>query len=144
MPANTSPVFPLDAVTTWGTVTTANTAKDGTGTVVTVATGGTNGTRLDQIMVRPLGTNIAAVLRFFVNNGLTNATPANNSLAHEVTCAATTLSEVAALAGIDVTVTKGSDVLVPIPYLPPGYKLNVTIGTTVAAGFAVTVHGGSY
>lgn len=145
MPANTTPIFPLTQKVSWGTLTTANTAKDGTGTVVTVFTAGANGSRLDQVKVRALGTNVATVLRFFVNNGSANTTAANNSLIHEITIPATTLSEVAALADTDVTISKNTtETSVPIPYLPAGYKLNVTIGTAVAAGLQVTVHGADY
>lgn len=145
MAANTTPIFPLTQKISWGTVTTANTAKDGTGTVVTVFTAGTNGARIDQIKVRALGTNTATALRIFINNGSTNATPANNTLIHETTIAATTLSEVAALADNDITITKNTtETAVPIPYLPAGYKLNITIGTTVAAGLQVTVIGADY
>jgi hypothetical protein len=146
MTANVQPIFPLTPKVSWGTVTTANTAKDGTGTVVTVFTAGVNGARIDQIKVRALGTNVATVMRFFVNNGSVNTTAANNSLAHEVTIAATTLSETSALADNDITINKdgGARTEVPIPYLPAGYKLNVTIGTTVAAGLAVTVWGADY
>lgn len=144
MPANTQPIFPVVPKVSWGKVTTANTAKDGTGTVVTVFTAGANGARIDQIKVRALGTNVATVLRFFINNGLTNATASNNSLVHETTIAATTLSEVAALTDNDITIAKGADIVPPIQYLPPGYTLMVTIGTTVAAGLQVTVSGGDY
>jgi hypothetical protein len=64
---------------------------------------------------------------------------------HEVTIPATTLSEVAALADIDVTIAKNTtETAVPIPYLPAGFKLNVAIGTAVAAGVQVTVHGADY
>lgn len=145
MSANLDPIFPKTPNVSWGTVTTANTAKDGTGTMVTVFTAGANGSKIDQIKIRALGTNVATVLRFFINNGQTNATAANNSLVHEVTIAATTLSEVAALADNDITITKNTtETVVPIPYLPAGYKINVAIGTTVAAGLQVTVHGGDF
>lgn len=144
MAANLQPIFPLTPKVSWGTVATANTAKDGTGTVVTAFTAGVNGSKIDQIKVRALGTNIATVLRIFVNNGSANTTAVNNALIHEVTISATTLSEVAALTDTDVTITKGSDVVVPIPYLPAGYKINVAIGTTIAAGLQVTVHGADY
>jgi len=146
MSANTQPIFPLTPIVSWNTsaITTANTAKDGTGTVVTLATGGLNGTRIDQIKVRPLGTNVATVMRFFINNGLANTTAANNALVYEITCPSTTLSEVAALADIDVLVYKGSEVYPPIQVLPTGYKLNVTIGTTVASGFSIVVSGGDF
>jgi len=144
MAANTIPIFPLTPKVSWGTVATANTAKDGTGTQVTVFTAGAEGSRIDQIKARALGTNTATVLRFFINNGSDNETPANNTLIHEITVAGTTLSEIAALADNDVTVTKGVDVVSPIQYLPAGYKINVAIGTTIAAGLHVTVHGADY
>lgn len=145
MPANTIPIFPLTPKVSWATLTAANTAKDGTGTVATVFTAGANGSRIDQIKVRTLGTNVATVLRFFVNNGSANTTATNNSLIHEVTIAATTVSEVAALSDIDITIIKNSvETVVPIPYLPAGYKINCTIGTAVAAGIQITVHGSDY
>ena len=144
MPANIQPIFPIAPKVSWGTVNTANTAKDGTGTVVTVFTAGANGSKIDQIKVRALGTNVATVMRFFINNGSPNTTAANNALTHEVTIPATTLSETAALSDNDITIAKGSDIAVPIPYLPAGYKVNVTLGTAVAAGLHVTVYGSDY
>lgn len=127
----------------WGSVATANTSKDGTGTVVTIFTADvSNGGRVDRVRFRALGTNVATVARVFINNGLTNSTAANNSLLAEATLAATTLSEVVALASVELS-SNTSDVAFPI-ILPPGYKLNVTIGTTVAAGYQVTAIGGKY
>lgn len=135
MPANTSPIFPLTPNVSWATVTTANTAKDGTGTVATVFTAGSNGGRVDYLKVRALGTNVATVIRVFVNNGSTNATAANNTLIIDQTIAATTNSETAQLV----------DNLIQLDLsLPAGYKINVTIGTTVAAGLQVTGVGGDY
>lgn len=145
MPANTTPIFPLTQKVSWGTISAANTAKDGTGTATTLFTAGTNGARIDQIKVRALGTNVATVLRLFVNNGSANTTAANNSLIHEITIPASTLSEVAAQTDVDVTITKNTtETAVPIPYLPAGYKINATIGTAVAAGIQITVHGADY
>lgn len=130
-----TPIFPQTPKISWGNIATANTAKDGTGTVVTVFTAGANGSRLDTIKVRALGTNVATVLRIFINNGSTNATAGNNTLYHEVTIAATTLSEVAALADTEIAL----DLALPI-----GYKINITIGTTVAAGLQVAAVAGDY
>lgn len=145
MTANTQPIFPLTPKVSWATLTTANTAKDGTGTVATVFTAGADGSRIDQIKVRALGTNVATVMRFFVNNGSTNATAANNSLIHEATIASTTLSETAALVDNNITITVNTtETVPPIPYLPANHRILVTIGTTVAAGLAVTVHGADY
>ncbi len=139
------PIFPVKQNVSWGNISAANTAVDGTGTVVTTFTAGANGSKIDQIKIRSLGTNVATVLRLFVNNGSTNATAANNTLIHEVTIPATTVSQTAALADNDVTITKDTTSTVcPIPYLPPGYKINVTVGTAVAAGLQITVHGADY
>jgi len=124
---------------TAGPLKTANTAKDGTGTVLTIFTAdATNGGRVDRISARSAGSNVASVLRVFVNNGSANSTIANNTLITEITLAATTLSEVAQLADYTISGT-------PFPLvLPPGYKLMVTLGTTVAAGWRVTAYGGKY
>lgn len=138
MPANTQPIFSSLGDIEWGAtaLTTQNTAKDGTGTVLTVFTAdATNGGFVQRIRFRAAGTNIATVARVFINNGSANTTPANNILYDEITLAATTLSEVAALAVYEL----------PLNFaLPPGYKLNVTLGTTVAAGYYVSVIGGKY
>jgi len=144
MPANTTPIYPLTPKVSWGALTAANTAKDGTGTVATLFTAGANGARIDQIKARALGTNVATVLRLFINNGSANSTAANNSLIHEATIAATTLSEVAALADNDITITKGANVVPPIQFLPAGYKIMAAIGTAVVAGLQITVSGADY
>ena len=138
MPANTQPIFSSLGDIQWGAtaITTANTAKDGTGTVLDVFTAdATNGGFVQRIRFRSAGTNIATVARVFINNGSTNSTPANNILYDEITLAATTLSEVGALAVFEL----------PLNFaLPPNYKLIVTLGTTVAAGYYVSVIGGRY
>lgn len=145
MPANTLPIFPLTPKVSWGKVETANTNYDGTGTVVTVFTAGAEGSRIDQIKVRALGTNVATVLRLFINNGSTNATATNNTLIHETTIAATTAIQTAQLVDNLITVTVNTtETVPPIPYLPAGYKINASVGTGVAAGLQVTVHGADY
>jgi len=135
MPANTNPIYTLTPQTSFGTVATANTAKDGTGTVVTVFTAGANGSYLNSIIFRAKGSNVATVARVFLNNGSDATTATNNSLIAEMTLPATTLSETAQLAHQELFINKP---------LPAGYKINITIGTTVAAGYAVTGFGGNY
>lgn len=132
---NTKPIYSAQPVIGFGVVATANTAKDGTGTVVTVFTAGSAGGRIERIKVRAKGTNVATVLRVFINNGSDPTTATNNTLFTEATIAATTLSEVAALADNEIVMNLA---------LPAGYKINVTIGTTVSAGLHVTGIGGSY
>jgi len=114
----------------------ANTALDGTGTVATVFTAdATNGSKIENVSLYHLGTNVATVVRFFVNNGSTNATTTNNALVYEVTMAANTLSQTAA----SVPMAWAANL-----YLKPGYKLNVTIGTAIAAGIMIFAQGGDY
>ena len=146
MAANKQPIYTLTPDIQWGAadgnggaagpLKTANTAKDGTGTVLTIFTAdATNGGFISRIIARPAGTNTASVLRVFINNGSTNATIANNVMIAELTLTATTLSEVAALPPYEI----------PLGFaLPAGYKLNVTIGTTIAAGIFVSAIGGKY
>lgn len=137
MPANTNPIFTLTPDVAWGTtaITTANTAKDGTGTVLTVFTAGANGSYVQRVRFRPSGTSVQTVARLFINNGSTNATAANNILFDEITLSAITVSETAAQPSFEI----------PLNFaLPAGYKLNITIGTTVAAGFYVSAIGGDY
>lgn len=136
MAAGVQPIFvdtPRTAYITTGV--NANTAFDGTGTVATVFTAGADGSKIEDVYLNHMGTNIATVVRFFVNNGSTNATAANNALVHEETMAANTASQVEA----SVPVLWRANLV-----LPAGYKLNVTIGTAIASGIMVTVFGGDY
>ena len=55
-----------------GSVSTANTARNGTGTIATIFTGGTNGSRIDDITVIATGTVTAGVVRLFLNDGTTS------------------------------------------------------------------------
>ena len=55
-----------------GQVSTANTARDGTGTLATILTAGSNGTRIDDIKIQATGTTTAGVVRLFLHDG-TNA-----------------------------------------------------------------------
>jgi hypothetical protein len=138
MAANNNPIFTRNADLQWWTAaqTAANTAKDGTGTVATVFTAdATEGGFVHKLVARAAGTNVATVLRVFINNGATNATPANNILFAEMTLPATTLSEVAAQASYELALNIA---------LPAGYKINCTIGTAVAAGYYLSVAGGKY
>lgn len=145
MAANTAPIFTAVPDVQWGAadgnggtagpLKTANTAVDGTGTVLTVFTAAGNGSYVSKLRVRAAGTNVATVLRVFINNGSTNATIANNTFWDELSLPATTANAAGALPTFEI----------PLGFaLPNGYKINVTIGTTVAAGVCVTVVGGDY
>lgn len=135
---NTSQIFSRVADIQWvASGLGANTAMDGTGTVATVFTAdATNGGRVERVNIIHLGTNIASLLRFFVNNGSTTATAANNSLIEEMAMAANTVSQTA----ISVPAA-----LLRVPIvLPPGYRLTVAVATAVAAGYQIAAFGGKY
>ena len=136
MSANTTPIFtltPRNAYITTGT--SANTNLDGTGTVATVVTAGTNGSYINRVRITHLGTNVATVVRLFVNNGSTNTTASNNALVYEVAIPANTLSQTAASTAYDIPLDLR---------LAASYKINATIGTACAAGLMVAIELGDY
>lgn len=135
MAANTAPIYSKVPKVGFGSVATANTAKDGTGTQVTVFTAGTEGSYVGSVVFRAKGTNVATVARVFLNNGSDATTATNNTLIAEMTLPATTLSETTQLAHQELVLNRT---------IPAGYKINITIGTTVSAGYAVTCFGGDY
>jgi hypothetical protein len=51
-------------------IATANTARDGTGTLGTLAVGA-NGSRIDELVVAATGTTTAGMIRFFIYDGST-------------------------------------------------------------------------
>lgn len=67
-------------------ISTANTARDGTGTLGTLKTAGANGSRVDQLSICAISTTTAGMLRFFMSDGT------NIRLLKEVPVAATTPS----------------------------------------------------
>lgn len=139
MAANTSPIFTLLPDIQWViNATGGNTTKDLTsGTIYPVFTAGTNGSYVQRIRFRPLGTNLAATVgRVWINNGGTTATAANNVLWDEISLPTTTVTEVAAQSTYEL----------PLNFaLPPSYRIYITLGTAPnAAGWDATIIGGDY
>ena len=138
MAGNTAPIYSKVADWQWiGAITTANTSKDLTaGTSYLVFTSdATNGGYVKKLRIRHIGTNVATVMRVFINNGSATATATNNILFDEIGIALNTVSETSASSIYELPINEA---------LPPGYKIYVTIGTAVAAGLAVTAVGGKY
>lgn len=52
-----------------GQISVANTNRNGTGTLVTIFTGATNGSRVDDIYIVATGTTTAGVVRLFISDG---------------------------------------------------------------------------
>ncbi len=136
MAANTSPIYTLVGKIGWANLAAANTAKDGTGTVGTIFTAdATNGSYVEKLIFRGQAAVAATVIRVFLNNGSTNATAGNNSLIGEYTWGATSSSETVAQASVEVPMRMA---------LPPGYKINFTIGAYSTGSMQGTAIGGDY
>lgn len=138
MAANTTPIYSKVGDWQWiGAITTANTTKDlSSGTSYLAFTAdATNGGYVKKLRIRHLGTNVATVMRVFINNGLTTTTATNNILFDEIGIASNTVSETSASTVYELPINEA---------LAPGYKIYVTIGTAVAAGLAVTTVAGKY
>ena len=138
MPANTIPIFSRLGDVQWGAanLNSANTAKDGTGTVTTIFTAdSSNGGYVEKVMFSSAGTNVATVGRIFINNGSSNTVAANNILFAEITLSATTVSEVSAQPPYIIPMNVA---------LPAGFKVNCTLGTTISAGYFISAVGGKY
>ncbi len=71
MAANTTPIMLLTPVIWKVTVSTANTNRDGTGTIATVGSAGANGTRIDEIVAKATGDPADSVLTLFLYDGST-------------------------------------------------------------------------
>ena len=138
MAANTSPIFTLTPAIHWSdAMTTANTTKDLTsGTIYLVFTAGANGSYVQRIRFRTLGTNLAAtVARIWINTGGATGTGTNNTLWDEITVAANTLVQNAASINYEL----------PLGFaLPAGYRIYCTFGTSTTGGIIATVIGGDY
>jgi hypothetical protein len=143
MPANTTPIFTLspklskDGTTGMNALITAA-AADYTGVSANntlVFTAGANGSYLRRLRLKAGGTNVAAVMRVYVNNGAVNTTATNNSFIGEISLPATTASAVAATVDIDC----------PLEFaIPAGWRIYIGLGAAVAAGWVGTVIGGDY
>lgn len=75
------------------TLSAANTARDGTGTMVNLITAAANGTRIDKIVIAATATTTASNVTFFMSSATTATnTAANTHLLQEVPVTAVTPS----------------------------------------------------
>jgi hypothetical protein len=129
MAANTTPIFTITPKVGMVQVSVANTNRDGTGTLGTVITGATNGTRINRIDIVAIVTTTAGMVRLFISDGT------NHRLWKEVPVTAITPS---------ATVAAFSGSVVPTEplILPSGYSLRAS--THNAETFNVIAHAGDY
>jgi hypothetical protein len=115
--------------------TTANTNRDGTGTLAIVFTAGSNGSRIDKIESVATGSTTAGMLRYFIHDG-TNARMEHEKPVQAVTPSGTVPS------WKSVMQQNGEDPqLFPI-LLPAGFSLRVS--THNAETFNIIATGGDF
>lgn len=129
MPANTSPLFTLTPHVAHCTVQVANTNRDGTGALVNLLTGATNGTLIEYIRISAVGTVTNGAVRIYINSGTAAF------LWKEVMVTATTPSTTQEVFSAEYVPTK------PL-VLPNGYILEVS--THNAETFNVFAHAGDF
>jgi hypothetical protein len=115
-------------------ISTANTARDGTGTIGTVFTAGSNGSRIDMIDVQATATTTAGMIRLFVHNGTTAF------LMAELPVLAVTPSATNPAYGQQLNTNTMTQFL-PI-MLPTGYSLRAS--TNNAESFNIIAVGGDF
>lgn len=145
MAANTSPIYSIVGVTdsvaanNAGLVVgpTATTAQDGSGTMFKAFTAGTNGSYVQKMRFRTVGSPAATVCRVFISSSTTTSTTAT-WLYDEITLPASTLSQTAASSVFELPINFALD---------PSYLLYVTFGTSTGAsgtGYSVVTIAGDY
>lgn len=115
-------------------ISTANTNRDGTGTIATAFTAGTFGSRIDTVRITATGTTTAGVVRLFIHDG-TNARLLKEQLVDAITPSTTV--EV-----FNATITYSDGLLLPAPGGSTAYSLRAS--TNNAETFNVFVQGGDF
>lgn len=137
MAGNTTPIFAKNGKQSWtGNLTSGTNNYDGTsGTTLLFTADATNGSFVNKVTCKAAGTNVATVVRIFINNGSTTSTAANNALCWEQSLPATTASASSATINFEIPLNI---------VLAAGYKLYVVMATSVAAGWQFSAIGGDY
>lgn len=144
MPGNTDPIYSKvgdvsrDAGTTMPVPMTAA-ANDYTGISanhqLVFTADATNGGFIQRLRMKAVSTNVASVMRIYINNGSAQTTATNNTFYGEVSLPATTAIATAATIEIDYPMNFA---------LNPNFRIYVGLGTAVAGGWHVTAIGGKY
>jgi len=133
VPANTSPIFTLTPRISSARISTANTARDGTGTLGSVCTGATNGTRVDRVTITATGTTTAGMVRLFLDDGA-------GAIRFVKEVAVSALTPTATVMAFSFEWVRTDTY--PVVVLPSGYILKA--GTHNAESFDVVAHGGDF
>ena len=127
-----SPAFAATPRCGVGQISTANTARDGTGTVGTIFTAGASGSRIENIRIQAGGTTTAGVVRIFIYDG------SNYRLFKEQLVTAITPSTTVEAFSVTLDYSANGACIL----LPTGYSIRVS--TNNAETFNVAVFGGDF
>ena len=117
-----------------GKISTANTNRDGTGTIGTILTAGASGSRVDAIAVKATGTTTAGTVRLFIHDGV------NARLLTELPVVAVTPSATIPTWEVQLNASTMAQLL---PFaLPTGYSLQAS--TEKAETFNLITFGGDF
>lgn len=132
MAVTATPIFVQAPRSAIGSLATANTNRDGSGTIATVWTAGSNGSRIDHIDIQAYGTTTAGVIRLYIYDGSTAM------LWKEILVTAITPSTTLAAWSYTLDCTLGQNLLV----LQSGYSLRAS--THNAENFRCSAIGGDF
>lgn len=128
-----TPSFVAAPNTGIGQISTANTNRDGTGTVGTILTAGASGTRIDRVVVTAQVTTTTGMIRLFIHDG-----SAYRLWREIAVTAATPSASVKCFQAELVSPASG----LPLVVLPTGYSLRAS--THNAETFNVLAEGGDF
>ena len=112
----TAPAFAATPRRSSIAISTANTARDGTGTIPTVFTAGASGSRIERIRIMGVGTVTAGIVRLFLHDGSTF------TLFDEILVAATTPSGTVIGWKVDIDCSYNGNALI----LPTSHSLRAS------------------
>ena len=126
---NTQPIFSNTPRIGTAAFSTANTNRDGTGTIADVLTGAAEGTRINRLWVQATGTTTAGMVRVYVYDG------SAYRLVKEISVSALTPS---------ATVKAFTDEWVPDDLDLPSATYKLAVSTHNAEQFIAVALGGDY
>lgn len=68
----TTPAFAVTPRIGTGSVSTANTNRDGTGTIVSIITGAASGTRINEVVIQATGDPADSIVTVYLNDGVSS------------------------------------------------------------------------
>ncbi len=130
MGANTTPIFTREGVIGHAQATVINTGRDGTGTLVNVATGAADGTRITLIRLKAIVTTTAGMIRLFLDDGT------NVRLWKELVVTAVTVGASTPAYSLEFEPT--------VPLILPGITDILKAGTEKAEAMNIWAHGANF